>query len=92
MWVFFVLNNKVLFGAPQTMRCIICHVNKQVQSSNDTTHECKGLLTYNPTHGITFIKKHIDNEHKVIVAKYVFHHKNENEAFSPGCEKCKKCK
>jgi hypothetical protein len=74
------------------MRCIICHVTKQVQSSNNTTHEHKGLLTYNPTHGITFTKKHIDNEHEAIVAKYVLHCKNENEASISGHEKSKKCK
>jgi hypothetical protein len=69
------------------MRCIICHVTKQVQTSNNNTCERKGLLTYNPTHGITFIKKHIDNEHKAIVAKYVLHRKNEDKASSPGYER-----
>jgi hypothetical protein len=89
MWGFFVLNKpleKVLLGAPQIMRCIICHVTKQVQSSNDTIHEHKGLLTYNPTHGITSMKKHIDNEHKAIVAKYTLHRKNEDEVSNLGCE------
>jgi hypothetical protein len=36
--------------------------------------------------------KNIDNEHEAIVAKYVLHHKNEDKAFSPGCEKRKKHK
>jgi hypothetical protein len=43
-------------------------------------------------HGITFMKKHIDNEHEAIVAKYVLHCKNEDEASSPGHEKSKKHK
>ncbi len=94
-WVLFVLKNhleKVLLGAAQTMRCTICHVTRQVQSSNNIAHEHKGHLTYNPTHGITFIKKHIDNEHEAIVAKYVLHHKNEDETSSPGRKKCKNYK
>ncbi len=89
MWAFFVLNKpleKVLLRTPQTMRCIISHVTKQVQSSNNTIHERKGLLTYNPTHGITSMKKHIDNEHKAIVAKYALHCKNEDEVSNLSCE------
>ncbi len=81
---FFGLNKpleKVLLGAPQTMRCIICHVTKQVQSSNNTIHEPKGLFTY-----IASMKKHINNEHKAIVAKYVLHHKNEDEVSNLGCK------
>jgi hypothetical protein len=42
-------------------------------SSHNTTCENKGLLTYNSRRGITSMKKHIDNEHKAIVAKYVLH-------------------
>jgi hypothetical protein len=88
---FFVLNKpleKVLLGALQTMRCIICHVTKQVQSSNNTIHECKGLLTYNPMHGITSMEKHINNEHKAIVAKYALYRKklHEDEVSNQGCE------
>jgi hypothetical protein len=78
VWAFMVINNlfeKVLLGTLQTMRCHICHITKQVQSSNSTTHECKSLLTHNPTHGITFMKKHIDNEHEAIVATYVLDHR-----------------
>jgi hypothetical protein len=89
VWAFFVLNNPLeffLLMALQTMRCAICHIIEQVQSSNNTTCEHKGLFTYNPTHGITSMKKHIDNEHKAIVAKYTLHHKSEDEAFSSSCE------
>ncbi len=78
MWAFFVLYNlleNVLSRALQTMRCPICHITKQIQSSNSTTRECKGLLTYNPTRGITSMKKHIDDEHEAIVAKHVLHHR-----------------
>jgi ribosome-binding ATPase YchF (GTP1/OBG family) len=95
MQVFLILNNhpkKNLWGAPQTMRCTICHIIKQVQSSNNTTREHKGLLTYNPTYDITYIKKHIDKKHKAIVAKYVLHYKNEDKASNLGHEKSKKCK
>ncbi len=83
---------KVLSGVPQTMKCTICHVNKQVQSSNNTICECKSLLTYNPTHDITFKEKHIDNEHEAIVAKYVLHHKNEDETSNSSREKCENYK
>ncbi len=92
---FFVQNNpleKVLLGAPQTMKCTICHVTEQVQSYNNTTCENKGLFTYNPRCGITSTKKHIDNEHKAIVAKYVLHCKNEDKASNLGHEKSKKRK
>ncbi len=89
LWAFFVLNKPLeffLLGALQTMMCIICRVTKQVQSSNNIIHEHKGLLTYNPMHGITYMKKHIDNEHKAIVAKYALHCKNEDEVSNFGCE------
>ncbi len=95
VWAFFVLHNpleKVLLMALQNMRCTICCIIEQVQSSNNTTCEHKGLLTYNPTHGITSMNKHIDNEHEAIVAKYVLHCKNEDEASSSSCEKSKKHK
>ncbi len=95
MWAFLVLNNpleKVLLGAPQTMKLTICHVTKQVQSSHNTTCENKGLLTYNPRRGITSMKKHIDNEHKAIIAKYALHCKSEAKTSDPGREKSKKRK
>jgi hypothetical protein len=38
------------------------------------------------------MKKHIDNEHEAIVAKYALHHKNEDEASGSSHEKSKKCK
>jgi hypothetical protein len=43
-------------------------------------------------HGITSMKKHIDNEHEAIVAKYVLHRKSEDETSNPGHEKSKKHK
>ncbi len=95
VWAFFVLNNPfefILLMALQTMRCIICHIIEQVQSSNNTTCEHKGLFTYNPMHGITSISKHIDNEHNAIVAKYALHCKSEDEASGSSHEKSKKSK
>jgi hypothetical protein len=47
----------------------------------------KDLLTYNLMHGITFMRKYIDNEHEAIVAKYVLHCKNEDEASNPSQKK-----
>ncbi len=32
------------------------------------------------------MKKRIDNERKAIVAKYVLHHKNEDEVSNLGCK------
>jgi hypothetical protein len=53
----------------------------------------KGLLTYNLMHGITFIKKYINNEHETIVAKYALHYKSEDEASNLSQKKKnKKCK
>ncbi len=79
VWVFFCPKQpswkKIDGGNANYEAHTICHVTKQVQSSNNTTHECKGLLTYNPMHDITSVKKHIDNEHEAIVAKYVLHPK-----------------
>ncbi len=38
------------------------------------------------------MKKHINNEHEAIVAKYALHHKSEDKASNPGHEKSKKHK
>jgi hypothetical protein len=95
VWAFFVLNNPLeflLLMALQTMRCTICHIIEQVQSSNNTTCEHKGPFTYNLMHGITSMKKHVDNEHKAIVAKYALHCKSEYEASSSSHKKSKKSK
>jgi hypothetical protein len=49
------------------------------------------LLTYNPMEASP-PWKNIDNEHETIVAKYALHHKNEDKAYNPSCEKSKKHK
>jgi spore cortex formation protein SpoVR/YcgB (stage V sporulation) len=47
------------------MRCIICHATETTSSSSSMRHTRakKGLITYNPAHGTTSIKNHIDSIH-----------------------------
>ncbi len=95
VWVFFVLNNlleKALLGATQTMRhaLIAMSPNKfKVQ-----TTPLMSARAFSPTIQCmtSSMKKHIDNEHEAIVAKYVLHPKSENKASGPSHEKCKKHK
>jgi len=51
-----------------------------------------GLVTYNPQHGITSMKNHIDNQHGAMVFKYKNHHIKEAKSTGPRCEKSKKRK
>jgi hypothetical protein len=69
VWGFFTLNEggleRVDTTKAQKMRCIICHATKTTSSSSSTRHTRakKGLITYNPAHGTTSIKNHIDSIH-----------------------------
>jgi hypothetical protein len=73
IWVFFVLNDlvtKVQNHFTQSMKCILCHPVALSFSSSNTMQPRKNTLSYNPTHGITSMKKHVDNEHGVIMNQY----------------------
>jgi len=76
----------------QSTRCVICHGNGKVQSFEifNNTRDKKGFITYNPKHGINNMKKHVENEHVVDLARY----KSEVVAikgFGDGCKTAKKC-
>jgi hypothetical protein len=67
---FFVVNNhlkKFMVGSSQTLKCLIYHPIKQCHSSDSTIRFWKGLITYNPQHGITFMKNHIDSKRGAMV-------------------------
>jgi hypothetical protein len=62
VWALFVVNNhleKIMVGSSLTLKCLIYHPIKQCHSSGSTIRFQKGLVTYNPQHGITFMKNHI---------------------------------
>jgi hypothetical protein len=48
------------------MKCILCY-DIVVNIPSLRTKERKGLITYNKTYGITFLKKHVD------VNDYIIH-------------------
>jgi hypothetical protein len=57
----------------QKLRCWVCHPT-EAESSNSSgrgTRSRKGILQYNPTHGITNMKTHVENEHGQEFARYV---------------------
>jgi len=49
------------------MRCTLCHptllFNVTFLCFNNNIGKCKGLLHYNPIHGNTSMKKHLQNDH-----------------------------
>lgn len=48
----------------------MCPPTSQASSNNTIMWSKKGMLSYNPTHGITIMKKHVMNEHKVVLVWY----------------------
>ncbi len=50
------------------MSCVTPHVKFQVAT---TLHDPKkGIFSYNPAYGITNMRKHVLNEHKVSLVRY----------------------
>ncbi len=94
LWTFFPLthaNEIVVVQAIQMTRCIICHptppFNVSSSCSSNNTHKRKGLQ-YNPIHGSTFMKKHLQNEPIKKFNKYKAKVKDKDG----GATKCQKFK
>jgi hypothetical protein len=54
--------------APQTMHCIICHINP-ILNVNPKIQTRKRLITYNTTNGIATLRKHVNSNHPNIFFK-----------------------
>ena len=76
VWAFFRLKGEdmnVDVRKTQKLRCWVCHPT-EAESSNSSgrgTRSRKGILQYNPAHGITSMKTHVENEHAEEFARYV---------------------
>lgn len=82
-------------SGPQTMRCVICHpvsATSTSSSSSRITWKNKGLVKFNPTHGITSMKKHLDAAHLCEFGHYVTEAKAKATAVGESHQKSKKRK
>ena len=83
VWGFFTLNDpaeRVNAGIHQTMRCIVCHTDGATQeTSARPTKARKGIVKYNPAHGITSMKNHVDQNHLLTFEKYILMEREEGE-------------
>ena len=75
VWVFFKLKEpgvEVDVKAIQVMKCTICHPTNATSSSSSrsATRQRKGVLQYNPLHGLTSMKNHVVNEHSLEFERY----------------------
>ena len=75
VWAFFKLNEpdiEVDVKAIQVMKCTICHPSNATSSSSSrsATRHRKGVLQYNPLHGLTSMKNHVMNEHLTEFQRY----------------------
>lgn len=61
---------KVDCHVEQTMRCVLCWPTKYVAGAHKTKKARKGIVLYNPSHGITSMKKHVDVVHASWLEKY----------------------
>ncbi len=66
------------------MRCILCHPMAPTSSSSKTTQSKKSIFSCNPAHGITSMKKHVDNEHGATMNWYKKQKKLANESVDGG--------
>jgi hypothetical protein len=75
VWAFFKLNEpdiEVDVKAIHVMKCTICHPSNATSSSSSrsATRQRKGVLQYNPLHGLTSMKNHVMNEHLTEFQRY----------------------
>ena len=75
VWAFFKLNEpgvEVDVKAIQVMKCTIYHPTNATSSSSSrsATRQRKGVLQYNPLHGLTSMKNHVMNEHLTEFQRY----------------------
>ena len=77
VWAFYRLKGEdmvVDVSVAQKLRCWVCHPT-EAESSNSSgrgTRSRKGIMQYNPAHGITSMKTHVENEHGQELARFVF--------------------
>ena len=76
VWAFFRLKGEdmnVDVRETQKLRCWVCHPTEAElsNSSERGTRSRKGILQYNPAHGITSMKTHVENEHAEEFSRYV---------------------
>jgi len=69
-WAFYYVNDnkEVNVIAPQTMHCIICHINP-ILNLNPKIQVRKGITIYNTTNGITTLRKHVNVDHSNVLKK-----------------------
>jgi hypothetical protein len=90
VWAFFVLNDlvaKVHNHLIQSMRCILFDPMALTSSSSSTTRLKKIIFSYNPAHGITSMKKYVENEHGATMNQYKKQKKLVDENIDGGQEK-----
>lgn len=61
------------------MKCTMCHPMGETSKSNSTTKSQKGIISYTLANGITIMKKHIVNEHLVVLVENKKHKKALND-------------
>ncbi len=71
MLIFYCVNDNVEVDLENTliMRCIHCYQNL-VTEINPKTQLRKGSISYYNTNGITFLKKHVDENHSLITRRF----------------------
>ena len=95
VWAFYRLKGEdmvVDVRETQKLRCWVC-LPTEAESSNSSgrgTRSRKGILQYNPTHGFTSMKTHVENEHGQELARYV--RESATEEGDTGRQKTKKRK
>jgi hypothetical protein len=57
-------------GSPQVMKCIFCYVDL-LNNYNPSIKHRKGLITYYKTHRVIGLKKHVDVDPIIIIAKAI---------------------
>jgi hypothetical protein len=60
----------VEMGNPQVIKCIFCYINL-VNKFNPSIQHRKRLITYYKTYGVIRLKKHVDVDHVIIIAKAI---------------------
>ena len=76
----------------QKLRCWVCHPIEAESSNSSRRGTCskKEILQYNPAHGITCMKTHVENKHAKELARYV--RESTTEEGNTGRQKTKKRK
>jgi hypothetical protein len=68
-----VLNNNTIeidIQGVQLMTCVMYQYFENSSSLQSSTKSQKGFVTYNPKHGITYMQKHVANQHNSNLQKF----------------------